>query len=65
MPELPEVETYRRYLEGTIFHQKITDFEVDDPKKLLLIPQDEFISGIKRRQIIGSKRVGKNLFLEL
>lgn len=65
MPELPEVETYRRYLEGTIFHQKITDFEVDDPKKLLLIPQDEFVSGIKGRQIIGSKRVGKNLFLEL
>jgi formamidopyrimidine-DNA glycosylase len=65
MPELPEVETYRRYLEGTIFHQTITDFEIDDPKKLLLIPLDEFVSGIKNRQIVGSKRVGKNLFLRL
>ncbi len=65
MPELPEVETYRRYLAGTIFHQKITDFEVDDPKKLLLIPQDEFVSRIKNRRVIGSRRVGKNLFLEL
>jgi formamidopyrimidine-DNA glycosylase len=65
MPELPEVETYRRYLTGTILHQTITHVEVGDPKKLLLVPFDEFLSRLTGRRVIDSKRVGKNLFLKL
>lgn len=65
MPELPEVETYRRYLTGTILHQTITHIEVGDPTKLLLIPYDEFLNRLTGRQVIDSKRVGKNLFLKL
>lgn len=65
MPELPEVETYRRYLSETIMYQPITHVEVEDPKKLLLIPYDEFLPRLKGKQVIDSKRVGKNLFLKL
>lgn len=65
MPELPEVETYRRYLSETVLHQTITQVTVEDPEKLLLIPYDEFRSRLSGQQLVGSKRVGKNLFLAL
>ena len=34
MPELPEVETYRQYLEATSLHQPLADFEAERPKLL-------------------------------
>lgn len=34
MPELPEVETYRRYFEATCLHQPIEAIDVGDRKLL-------------------------------
>lgn len=65
MPELPEVETYRRYLTGTCLQQAIVNVDTEDPKKLLLLPEAEFLERIKNRKMTGSRRVGKNLFMEL
>jgi formamidopyrimidine-DNA glycosylase len=64
MPELPEVETYRRYFEATSLHQPIADVYVEDTK-LLTTDYDTLNQQLKNRQFIGTKRVGKNLFVQL
>src|SRR6478752_3419822 len=65
MPELPEVETYRRYLEETSLHQKITDFSAADPKRQLTLPCDELRQELKGRQMVQTSRIGKHLLVEL
>lgn len=64
MPELPEVETYRRYFEETSFYQPISDVYVQDTK-LLTTDYDTLIEKLRNRQFIGTKRVGKNLIAQL
>ncbi len=64
MPELPEVETYRRYFEETSLHQPIADVYVQDTK-LLTTDYDTLVSQLRNRQFIGTKRIGKNLFAQL
>lgn len=65
MPELPEVETYRRYLEETCLHQKITDFTATDPKRQLTLLYDELRQGLKGRQMVQTTRIGKHLLVRL
>jgi len=64
MPELPEVETYRRYLEETSLHQPITDLYVEDTK-LLNTDYDTLSQSLVGKQFTGTHRVGKNLFVLL
>ncbi len=64
MPELPEVETYRRYLEQTALHQTVTDIYVEDTK-LLTTDYDTLAEKLKGRQFTGTRRTGKNLFVLL
>ena len=65
MPELPEVETYRRYLEETSLHQQIVDFTAADPKRQVTMPYDEFRQEIKGRQMVKTTRIGKHLLVGL
>lgn len=62
MPELPEVETYRRYLEATSLYQPISDVYVEDTK-LLTTDYDTLAHTLRQRQLVGTRRVGKNLFV--
>ncbi|WP_435356383.1 Fpg/Nei family DNA glycosylase [Emticicia sp. SJ17W-69] len=64
MPELPEVETYRRFFEETSLYQSISDVYVEDTK-LLTTDYDTLVHQLKNKQFIGTKRVGKNLFAQL
>ncbi|MCU0326167.1 MAG: DNA-formamidopyrimidine glycosylase [Spirosomaceae bacterium] len=64
MPELPEVETYRRYFEETSLNQPIADVLVEDTK-LLTTDYDILSQKLKNKSFIGTKRVGKNLFAQL
>ncbi|MDZ7899822.1 MAG: DNA-formamidopyrimidine glycosylase family protein [Arcicella sp.] len=64
MPELPEVETYRRYFEATSLFQPIADVYVQDTK-LLTTDYDMLNQQLRNRQFIGTKRIGKNLFAQL
>ncbi|MFN3850709.1 MAG: Fpg/Nei family DNA glycosylase [Spirosomataceae bacterium] len=64
MPELPEVETYRRYFEETSLNQSIADVFVEDTK-LLTTDYDSLSQKLKKRSFISTKRVGKNLFVQL
>jgi formamidopyrimidine-DNA glycosylase len=64
MPELPEVETYRRYLTASSLDQTITDFACEDPRKLLLNDYDEMRDILRGVKFTGTHRVGKHLFVQ-
>jgi formamidopyrimidine-DNA glycosylase len=62
MPELPEVETYRRYFEATSLHQPIEAIEVED-RKLLTTDYATLTETLIGQTFTDTKRVGKNLFV--
>lgn len=62
MPELPEVEIRRQYLETSSLHQPIAHIEVED-RKLLTTDYTTLVAALTGRQFIGTHRVGKNLFI--
>ncbi|MBA9078380.1 MULTISPECIES: DNA-formamidopyrimidine glycosylase [Rufibacter] len=64
MPELPEVETYRRFIDETCLCQPIAEVEVQDPNRQLQVDLDEFRRALIGNQFTGTHRIGKQLFLE-
>lgn len=65
MPELPEVETYRRYLEETSLDQKIIDFTAVDFKRQITMPYEEFRAALIGRRFVKTSRIGKSLLVQL
>ena len=65
MPELPEVETYRRYLEETALGQTVVDLKVEDPRRQLTIDYDTLLQALKGRQLMSTHRIGKHLLVTL
>ena len=63
MPELPEVETFKRYLDSTSLHQRITDVEVRDAYVLKGVSARELARRLKGRRFENSHRHGKHLFV--
>ena len=64
MPELPEVETYRRFIDEIAVGQTIVAVQVNDAH-VLATPEDQLRAGLVGRTITGTSRLGKNCFLEL
>jgi formamidopyrimidine-DNA glycosylase len=64
MPELPEVETYRRYVEASSMQQSIENFTCEDPRKLLLNDYDFMLDVLKGASFVSTYRVGKHLFIK-
>ncbi|WP_338873675.1 DNA-formamidopyrimidine glycosylase family protein [Spirosoma sp. SC4-14] len=62
MPELPEVEIRRQYLQASSLYQPISHIEVED-KKLLTTDYSTLLHQLEGRQFTGTWRVGKNLFI--
>ncbi len=62
MPELPEVDIRRQYLETSSLHQPISQIEIED-KKLIATDPPTFVTTLMGRQFISTRRVGKNLFV--
>ena len=63
MPELPEVETFKRYLDSTSLHQRITNVEVRDAYVLKHISAPGLARRLKGRRFENSHRHGKHLFV--
>ena len=63
MPELPEVETFKRYLDSTSLHQRITNVEVRDAYVLKHVSARELARRLKGRRFENSHRHGKHLFV--
>ncbi|MGI4883584.1 MAG: DNA-formamidopyrimidine glycosylase [Janthinobacterium lividum] len=64
MPELPEVETYRRFIDEVAVGQTITGLAVHDAH-VLAVPEAELRAALLGRTITGTSRLGKNCFVEL
>src|SRR5258708_34195547 len=63
MPELPEVETFKRYLDSTSLHQRITNVDVRDAYVLKRVYPRELARRLKGRRFENSHRHGKHLFV--
>jgi len=64
MPELPDVETFKRYVDSTSLHHRIKKVEVDAPRMLRVAPR------ILRKALEGSEfskteRLGKYLLISV
>lgn len=65
MPELPDVETFKRYLDATSLHQRIADVDVRSAYVLKGISARELARRLKGRGFESSRRYGKHLFVRM
>jgi formamidopyrimidine-DNA glycosylase len=63
MPELPDVEIFKRYLDATSLHQRIADVDVRSAHILKETSARELALGLKGRRFESSRRHGKHLFV--
>jgi formamidopyrimidine-DNA glycosylase len=63
MPELPDVETFKRYLDATSLHQRIRGVDVESAYVLKGISARELAHRLKGRRFESSRRHGKHLFV--
>ena len=63
MPELPEVEGYKVYIDSTALHKKITAFECRD-NRLLKTSKADFEEHLINQELTSTKRIGKYLFIK-
>lgn len=64
MPELPEVEGFRKYVQGTSLDQAIAKVEVQDAK-VLKDSESELVQRLQGNAFASTDRVGKYMFLNL
>jgi formamidopyrimidine-DNA glycosylase len=65
MPELPDVELYKRYLDKNALRQTIERVMVNDARILGDLPADAFVSRLTGNRFEGSRRHGKHLLVRL
>jgi len=65
MPELPDLEVARRYVNATSLHQRIRSVEVRSEKILGEASASELGNALKGHSFDSTRRHGKNLFLGL
>ena len=63
MPELPEVETIRSFIEKRVQHKVITAIDVSLPRLIRNTTAENFVSVLTGTTIEGVSRRGKYLFL--
>jgi formamidopyrimidine-DNA glycosylase len=63
MPELPDVETFKRYLDATSLHQRIGDVDVRSGYVLKDVSAHDLARRLKGRCFESSCRHGKHLFV--
>lgn len=63
MPELPEVQGYKTYIDSTSLDKTITAFECRD-NRLLKQPLKNFEDNLIGQQLIKTHRIGKYLFIK-
>jgi formamidopyrimidine-DNA glycosylase len=63
MPELPDVETFKRYLDATSLHQRIGGVDVRSAYVLKGVSAHELAGRLRGRSFKSSRRYGKHLFV--
>ncbi|HKJ88892.1 MAG TPA: zinc-ribbon domain-containing protein [Gammaproteobacteria bacterium] len=65
MPELPDVEVFKRYFDATALHGTIAGLEVEDPGILAEGSPEDLERRVQGRSLETSRRHGKRLFAGL
>lgn len=65
MPELPDVETFKNYLEKTSLNQKIKNADVRNNKILKKVSKQKLNKELKGNALKSTQRHGKHLFVAL
>ena len=65
MPELPDVEIFKRYLDGHALHQTIERITVSDTRILRGVSAEELVARLEGNRIEASERHGKHLLARL
>ncbi|MBN1455113.1 MAG: hypothetical protein JW945_02520 [Methanomicrobia archaeon] len=65
MPELPDVEMFKRYLDATGLHQTLAETEVFEERVLEEVSPGDIKSALSARQFTETHRHGKYLFAHL
>jgi formamidopyrimidine-DNA glycosylase len=65
MPELPDVETFRRYVDATSLHQRITGVDLDATRMLQGARADEIRAALTGGRFEETARRGKFLFVRV
>jgi formamidopyrimidine-DNA glycosylase len=65
VPELPELEVFKRYVDSTSLHQDIDMIEVKNRKVLGGVSAGGLKRGLEGREFESTRRHGKHLFVEL
>jgi formamidopyrimidine-DNA glycosylase len=65
MPELPDVETFKRYLDATSLHQQISGVHVESAYVLKGVSARELAHRLKGHCFKSSRRHGKHLFVRV
>ena len=65
MPELPDIEIFKRYVDATSLHHKIRKVEVRNEKILGSVSTRKLRSTLKGHTLESTRRHGKNLFVRL
>jgi len=65
VPELPDVENYRRYLNATALHKTIEGVDIGSPKILRGVPERSLVRALQGRRIERARRHGKHLLAGL
>lgn len=63
MPELPDVELFKKYLDDRALHQTIVAVHVNDPRILASVSPQSLASRLIERQFQSSRRHGKHLLV--
>lgn len=64
MPELPEVETFRRMIAANSLHRTVHRVEVLD-RRILSVSPRRLSRSLKGSEFVRTRRIGKHLFIEL
>ena len=62
MPEIPEIETFRRHLEAKVV-DKIVDRVIVNREKSLNVPAEEFQAALTGKRIVAARRRAKQIIL--
>jgi formamidopyrimidine-DNA glycosylase len=65
MPELPDVEAFKKYMDATALHQQIEDVRVAEERVLRDISATKLRKGLKGNELDHTKRYGKHLLANL
>ena len=65
MPELPDVQVFKEYLESTSLHQRIEGVTVAADRILVDVSARTLKSRLREKSLISTQRHGKHLFVEI